>query len=55
MNFTIEKINDIILTDNETKKKVTIPGWAFIDEQGHTLIQIYGVKKKNLVIKILKS
>jgi len=54
MYFTTHKIKDITFIDNDNKK-TTLPGWAFIDVSGHTILQIYGQKKLNIIKEYLNE
>jgi hypothetical protein len=48
--YTTQRIRDFTFT-NEDNKLVTVPGWAFIDVMGKTIIQVYGEKK----VKVTKE
>jgi len=54
MEFTIIQIRMLEVYDPISKQIMAYPGWAFIDNEGHTIIQCYGKNKKDLFEKILQ-
>ena len=54
MKFTIEKMkHKFEYTDN--KVFVSLDGYAFIDESGHTIIIVYGESRRDDMSKYLSS
>jgi len=54
MKFTIKSIAPLKSLD-ENKKVVLIDGYAFIDEEGRTIIQAYGRARKDQLSKYLSA
>ena len=50
--ITIAPINGITILGGDDRL-ITLPGWAFIDEGGHTIIQVYGRKKMEYLKTII--
>jgi len=48
MIYTVTRIKNVTFPDNDNKQ-ISLPGYAFIDVNGHTIIQVYGTKKVKLV------
>ena len=55
MEFTIIQIRSLGVYDPTSKNIIAYPGWAFVDKEGHTIIQCYGKNKKDLIEKILSN
>ena len=55
MKFTIEPITERTFQDKQTSEKVTMPGFAFMDECNCCIIIVYGIGMRNKVDKILKK
>ena len=47
----VDKMN-VLLQEKEKKDKIL---WAFIDEEGHTIIQVYSDKYPEDIEKILRE
>lgn len=55
MIFTIKNIKSLQIYDQSLKVMMSHPGWAFIDSEGKTIIQVYGESKKKSLIKYLSD
>ena len=55
MIYTIKNIKSLQIYDPTLKVMMSHPGWAFIDSEGRTIIQVYGESKKKSLIKYLSD
>ena len=47
MNYTIQNIKKKTFEDKQTRKQVTLPGFAFIDQIGSCFIIVYGESRRD--------
>lgn len=55
MKHTIEKMKHPLAFQNDKGKKTTVTGYAFIDEDGGTIIIVYGEGLRDEMSKYLSS
>ena len=55
MKHTIQKLNNKIEYLDDKKNKISLEGYAFIDEQGHCIIIVYGEGRRDEMSKYLNG
>lgn len=55
MKHSIVKMKQVLRLQDENKKWISLIGYAFIDDNEHCIIIVYGEKKRDLLIEYLSE
>jgi len=55
MKYTIQKMKHPLVYLNDNRKEITTEGYAFIDENGGTIIIVYGEGRRDDMAKYLTN
>jgi len=55
MKFTIKNVAPLKTLSDDNKKVILLNGYAFIDEEGRTIMMAYGDRRKDMLAKYLST